>query len=103
MTTLWWAIVATALVSLAIKAAAPAVLGDRTLPGWASGVITLLAPALLAALVVVDVLGPGWKALNWPMVGGLAAVVVAHLLRAPMLLAVAAGIVITALLRLVAG
>jgi branched-subunit amino acid transport protein len=97
--TLWIAIIAVALVSFTIKAAGPLMLTGRDLPAWSGAVIALLAPALLAALVVVDVLGPRWSAVQWPVVAGLGVVVVAHLLRAPMLLAVLAGVVATALLR----
>jgi len=97
--TLWLAILAVAVVSFAIKAAGPLLLTGRELPAWSGAVIALLAPALLAALVVVDVLGPRWSAVHWPVLAGLAVVVVAHLLRAPMLLAVLAGVVATALLR----
>jgi len=100
MTVLWIAIFATAAVSLTIKAAGPVLVGSRELPRWCRGVIALLAPALLAALVVVDVLGPGWSSLNGPVVGGLAATAAAKLLRTPMLLAVLVGVVVTALLRL---
>jgi branched-subunit amino acid transport protein len=90
-------------VSLTIKAAGPALLGDRRLPGWTAGVIAVLAPTLLAALVVVHVLGPRWGAVSWPVVAGLAAVVVARLARTPMLLAVLAGVVVTAVVRQVVG
>ncbi|HEX8345871.1 MAG TPA: AzlD domain-containing protein [Actinoplanes sp.] len=99
----WTAILLTALVSLIIKAAGPALLGNRRLPAGSRGVIALLAPALLAGLVVVDVFGPHWSALSWPVLAGLTTVMVARLLiRAPMLVAVLAGMATTALLRLVA-
>jgi branched-subunit amino acid transport protein len=101
VTTLWWAILLAAAASFAIKAIGATLLGDRELPGWSRGVVALLAPTLLAALVVVDVLGPHWATANWPLVGGLAAVAGLKLLRTPMLLAVLAGIVTTALIRLV--
>ena len=97
--TLWFAIVAVALISFTIKAAGPAVLTGRDLPARARGVIALLAPALLAALVVVHVL----EDFSVAVLAGLAAVVVAHLLRAPMLVAVLAGVVATASLRVVTG
>ena len=45
-----------ALVTIAIKAAGPAALGGRELPGWFQTVVVLLAPALLAALVVTQTL-----------------------------------------------
>jgi branched chain amino acid efflux pump len=99
--TLWFAILAVAVVSFSIKAAGPLLLTGRQLPAWSGAVIALLAPALLAALIVVEVLGPQWTDVHWPVLAGLAAVVVAHLLRAPMLLAVLAGVAATALLRAV--
>jgi len=101
--TLWVAIIAAAVVSLTIKAAGPGILGERQLPAWTQDVIALLAPALLAALVVVDVVGPRWTSLDWPVLGGLATVAGVRLLKAPMLLAILAGVIATALLRLAIG
>jgi len=48
-----------ALVTAAIKAAGPVALGGRALPAWFTGVIVLLAPALLAALVAAAALADG--------------------------------------------
>jgi len=48
-----------AIVTAGIKAAGPIVLGGRRLPAQFLGVITLLAPALLAALVVTATLADG--------------------------------------------
>jgi branched-subunit amino acid transport protein len=48
-----------AMVTVAIKAAGPAALGGRDLPAWFQGVVVLLAPALLAALVVTQTLAHG--------------------------------------------
>jgi branched-subunit amino acid transport protein len=93
--TLWFAIVAVAVISFTIKAAGPAILTGRDLPAWTGGVIALLAPSLLAALVVVHLI----EDFSLAVLAGLAAVVVAHLLRAPMLVSVLAGVVATASLR----
>jgi branched chain amino acid efflux pump len=50
-----WALVAWLVATTAaIRAAGPVALGGGELPGWAMRVITLLAPALLAALVVTQ-------------------------------------------------
>ncbi|MFG2193467.1 AzlD domain-containing protein [Streptomyces sp. NPDC048639] len=103
MNTLSWAILGAAAVSFAFKALGPAVLGDRRLPAPAQAVIALLAPALLAGLVVVAVTGPGWKDLDLTLVAGLAAAVGARLCRAGILVAVLAGVVVTALFRLALG
>jgi hypothetical protein len=53
-----WTLVAWLIATtVVIRAAGPVALGGRELPGQAMGVIALLAPALLAALVVTETLG----------------------------------------------
>jgi branched-subunit amino acid transport protein len=55
-----WALVGgCALVTAAIKAAGPLASGGRDLPSRFTGVIALLAPALLAALIVTQALADG--------------------------------------------
>ena len=49
---LWALIAGCAIVTFAIKAAGPVAFGGRALPPWFDAIITLMAPALLAALVV---------------------------------------------------
>jgi len=48
-----------AIVTVATRGAGPAVLGGRELPGWFQSVVVLLAPALLAALVVTQTFAHG--------------------------------------------
>jgi branched-subunit amino acid transport protein len=48
-----------ALVTAAIKGIGPLALGGRELPAWFSSVVTLMAPALFAALVVTQALADG--------------------------------------------
>lgn len=104
MSTLWLAVGIVALINVVIKALGPVALGGRTLPAPVRAVIALLAPALLAALIVVDLAGPRWADFDWTIPAGLLAVVLARLLlRAPDLLAILAGVAVTALLRLLAG
>ena len=100
MSALWIAIVAVTLASAAIKAAGPMLVGGRELPPRANAVIALLAPALLAALVVTETFGDdGHLVLDERALGiGVAAVALA--LRAPVLLAVALAALVTALARL---
>jgi branched-subunit amino acid transport protein len=100
VTALWIAILAVALTSFTIKATGPALLGQRQLPDWSRGAIALLAAALLSGLIVVDVLGVHWRFFSWTLVAGLAVAVGARLLRAPLLVAVLAGVLATAALRL---
>ena len=100
MNTLWITIVLVALVSICFKAVGPALLGDRELPGWSVAVIAMLAPALLAGLILTDVAGPRWADLDWTLCAGLGVVAAAYLLRAPSLVAIVLGVLATAGLRL---
>lgn len=60
MTGAAWVIVAgCAAVTFAIKAVGPVALGGRDLPAAFSRVIVLMAPALLAALIVTNALADG--------------------------------------------
>ena len=102
MTTLWVCIAVTAVASFAIKAVGPAVLGRRRLPARAAGVIALSAPVLLVSLVVAHLLGRGWADFDATAVVGVATAAVARWRRLPLLLAVVAGVAVTALLRLAA-
>jgi branched-subunit amino acid transport protein len=55
-----WALIGLcALVTAIIKAFGPIAIGHRELPGWFTDVIVLMAPALLAALVVTAALADG--------------------------------------------
>ena len=55
-----WAVVGgAAAVTAFIKGVGPFALGGRELPEWFSSVVVLLAPALLAALVVASTLADG--------------------------------------------
>ncbi len=55
-----WALVAgCAVVTALIKAAGPVAFGGRALPARLAGVIALMAPALLVALVVTQALADG--------------------------------------------
>jgi hypothetical protein len=99
MTTLWIAIVGVALASAAIKAAGPVLVGGRELPPRAISVIALLAPALLAALVVTETFGENRHLALDERAIGVAVAGVALALRAPVLLAIALAALTTALLR----
>ncbi len=100
MSELGVAIVAVTLASAAIKAAGPILVGGRELPPRGNAVIALLAPALLAALVLTETFGDdGHLALDERALGvGAAAAALA--LRVPVLLAVALAALVTALARL---
>ncbi len=103
MTTIWIAIAAVAAVCATIKSLGPAVIGDRPLPAWSTNVIALLAPALLAGLVVSDLAGERWRDANAPVAAGLAAALLVRSSRAPSILAVVVAILVTAATRLLVG
>jgi branched-subunit amino acid transport protein len=56
---LWGLIAGCAVVTAVIKAIGPIAFGGRKLPDRVDGVIALLAPALLAALIVTQALADG--------------------------------------------
>ena len=99
MTMLWVVIVAVALASAAIKAAGPVLVGGRELPQRATAVVALLAPALLAALVVSETFGEDRHLVLDERALGVAIAAIALALRAPVLLAVALAAATTALIR----
>lgn len=102
-TTVWLTIGLLAFGTIAIKAAGPITLGGRTLPPTAAAVIGLLAPPLLAALVLVETIsdGEGHFQLD-ARLGGLAAAAAALALRLPTLAVVVAAAATAALLRALA-
>lgn len=57
--TIWWTIAGATLVTAVIKGFGPVVMGGRDLPPRINGVIMLMAPALLSALVVTSILADG--------------------------------------------
>ena len=99
MTMLWVVIVAVALASAAIKAAGPVLVGGRELPQRVTAVVALLAPALLAALVVSETFGEDRHLVLDERALGVAIAAIALALRAPVLLAVALAAATTALVR----
>jgi branched-subunit amino acid transport protein len=96
----WIVVIAVGAATILLKAAGPVLVGSRELPPRLSGVVALLAPSLLAALVVTQVAGNDERELVADeRLLGLAAAVVALLLRVPLLLVVAAAAAVTALAR----
>jgi branched-subunit amino acid transport protein len=96
---LWGAIIAVTLANWLLKATGPLVLGDR-LPPAARSIVALMAPVLLAGLIVVELAGPDWGHLDGAQVLGVAVAGAAFALRAPMLVAVLVGAAAAAGVRL---
>jgi branched-subunit amino acid transport protein len=96
---LWLAIAVTALVSALTKASGPLVLGDKPLPARGERLVSFLAPALLAALVVTDTIGSkGHLHLDARLVG-LGAAALALKLRRSLLVTVIVAVAATAAIR----
>ena len=104
MTDVWVTIGVLAVATAVIRASGPVLLGGRELPTRVQGVIALVAPALLAALIVVQTVGaPEGGALDVDArVIGIGAAAVALRVGASTLQVVALAAVVTALVRAVA-
>jgi branched chain amino acid efflux pump len=99
----WTVIALLAVGTFAIKAAGPAILGDRPLPERLSGVIGLLAPALLAGLVINESFtgAQSEQLVIDARTAGLLAAAVALWLRLPLPVTLAIAAIAAALTRLV--
>jgi branched-subunit amino acid transport protein len=95
----WLAVVVVGAATVAIKAIGPVAFGGRELPPRLGGVLVLLAPAVLAALVVTQAVGGDREVVLDERLAGVAAAAVALRLRAPLLLVVAVAAAVTAVLR----
>lgn len=102
MSDVWLVTGVVAAATIAFKAVGPLLLGGKPLPEHLTGMVELLAPALLAALVVTQVVGGDEEIVLDARLVGLGAAVAAILLRAPLLVVVVAAAASTALVRLVA-
>ena len=89
--------------TMAIKAAGPVLLGGRPLPSPVQGVVALLAPALLAALVATTAFGSANALVLDARAAALAVAAILIAVRAPVLVVVIAAAAVAALIRLVAG
>ena len=100
MSEVWVVIVAVGAATIALKSVGPVLLGGKPLPGHLTGVVALLAPALLAALVVTQAVGGDEEIVVDARLVGLGAAVVALILRAPLLVVVVSAAAATAFVRL---
>ncbi|TCO33130.1 branched-subunit amino acid transport protein AzlD [Kribbella steppae] len=97
---LWLAALAVTVVNWLMKAGGPLMMGERRLPPAAVRVVGLVAPVLLAGLIVTEL---GGKPVDWTQLAGVGVAGILSVVRVPLLLAVAAGIALTAGLRLLIG
>jgi branched-subunit amino acid transport protein len=101
MSTVWIVVAVVGIATIAIKAVGPVVLGGRQLPPRVGGVVALLAPALLAALVVTQAVAGDRRYVFDARLVGLAAAAVSIRLRAPLLVTLIVAAATTALVRAV--
>lgn len=100
MSAVWLAIVIVGAATVLLKATGPVLLGGRELPPRVNAVVVLLAPAVLAALVVTQVVGGERELVFDARLVGLGAAIVAIALRTPLLVVVVVAAGATALARL---
>jgi len=95
----WLLIGALVLMTATIKAIGPALVGGRDLPAWTTGVIALLAPALLAALVATAIFAHGQRLAVGADTAGVAVATVLLLRRVPLVVVCVVALLVTAGLR----
>jgi branched-subunit amino acid transport protein len=84
----WATVLAVGAATVGLKASGPLLAAGRELPERLSGVVGLLAPALLAALVVTQTVGGDMELVVDERLAGLAVAGGAIALRAPILVVV---------------
>ncbi len=100
MSTTWAVVLLVGAFTIVFKAAGPVLLGGRELPARLTDAFELLAPALLAALVVTQAVGGKESIVLDKRLVGVGAAVVAVWLRAPLIVVIVVAAVATALARL---
>ena len=96
----WTVIAVVGVVTILFKASGPVLLGDRQLPPRVSALVEVLAPAMLAALVVTQAVGGDRELVLDERLAGIAAGAVAVRLRAPLIVVMAVAAAVAALIRL---
>ena len=96
----WVVIAIVGAGTILFKAAGPVLLGSRKLPPRLAAVVEVLAPAMLAALVVTQTVGGDGELVVDERLVGLAAGGVAVWLRAPLLAVMVVAAAAAALVRL---
>jgi uncharacterized membrane protein len=95
----WTTVAVVGVGTIALKAVGPVLLGGRPLPPRIAGVVELLAPALLSALVVTQAVGGDRQLVFDARLFGLGAAALALRLRAPLLVVVLVAAAVAAVAR----
>ena len=99
MTDAWRVVIVAGIASMAIKAAGPVAIGGRPLPARLMGLVAMVAPALLAALVVTNLVGGKRELVLDARVPGVAVAAALLAFRAPVLVVIVAAAVVTGVVR----
>jgi hypothetical protein len=101
VTRAWVLVAVVGVCTTVLKGLGPLAIGGRALPRPLLGVVDLLAPTLLAALIVTQAFADGRRLVLDARAAGLAVAVAAVALRAPVLVVVALAAGAAALTRAV--
>jgi branched chain amino acid efflux pump len=101
MSDAWLAVLVVGAGTFALKAVGPVGVAGRRLPARADRLLELVAPAILAALVVTETFASGRALVLDARLAGVAGGIVAVVLRAPLWVVVLVGAAATALARFV--
>jgi branched-subunit amino acid transport protein len=96
----WVVIAVVGAVTILFKASGPVLLGDRALPPRVAALVEVLAPAMLAALVVTQTVGGDRELVFDERLAGVAAGAIAVRLRAPLIVVMVVAATVAALIRL---
>ena len=96
----WLVIAVVGALTMVFKSSGPVLLGTRELPPRVASVVDLLAPAMLAALVVTQTVGGNQEIVLDERLAGIAAGGIAVWLRAPLLAVMVVAAATAALIRL---
>jgi branched chain amino acid efflux pump len=102
MSTVWLAVLVVGVATVVLKATGPVLLGGRELPPHVNALVVLLAPAVLSALVVTQVVGGDRELVFDARLVGLGGACIAIALRAPLLVVVIVAAGATAAVRALA-
>jgi branched-subunit amino acid transport protein len=102
VSTIWLVVALSGVATILIKATGPVLLGGRDLPPQLVGAVELLAPAVLAALVVTQVFADDRELVLDSRLVGLVAGAISVVARAPLIVTIVAAAAATALVRLFA-
>jgi branched chain amino acid efflux pump len=96
----WLAVLLVGAGTALIKSVGPVGVAGRRLPARADRLLAMVAPAILAALVVTETFASGRSLVLDARLAGVAAGIAAVALRAPLWVVVVVGAAATALVRL---